>query len=244
MQEFMAIFSCIPIDLFWDKEKSGTCIKQADHFLAVAIPNVVTDVVIIFIPIPILWNLKMSISNKIGLIGIFLISGLYATSLDNEKACSTDDYSVVLFSCLRLSTVLQASNNSDITCKTLTIIEVTNADVSSTGAFLPHGVFNILEMCIGIVCACLPSMTPLFRFVMGKKVQTKKDNGAALNKPTDPRKYWAGKRGNIAGLSILEETDGSSTWLNHTDNTLDHMNSSLHSKTPAVDLSEIRGPAN
>jgi len=71
-----------------------------------------------------------------------------------------------------------------------------------------------------------------------------------LNKHTGsstPRKYWSKKRENIAGLSVLEETNGSATWL-HTGTTLNDTGSfsrpktSIHGpeSTQVIELGEVK----
>lgn len=71
-----AIPSCIPVSTFWTHEEPRTCIDPLRYFLGVAIPNVATDVVLLAFPIPWIWKLVISTSQKIALLAIFLIAGL------------------------------------------------------------------------------------------------------------------------------------------------------------------------
>jgi len=72
----MAIFSCAPVDGFWERQKSSTCIADITYFLGAAVPNVTTDVIIIIFPMPILWRLIMSTTHRNALVVIFFIGGL------------------------------------------------------------------------------------------------------------------------------------------------------------------------
>lgn len=72
------IASCIPVDTFWTHEKPRTCIDPLRMFLDIAIPNVATDVVLLAFPIPWIWKLVVSTSQKIALLAIFLIASLYS----------------------------------------------------------------------------------------------------------------------------------------------------------------------
>ncbi|CCD55779.1 hypothetical protein BofuT4_P153410.1 [Botrytis cinerea T4] len=181
----MGIFSCRPVRGFWMREEIPTvCMSEVTYLLAVAIPNVVTDIVLIIFPLPILWSLKVTMSHRIALSGIFLIGGF-----------------IVIISCLRLITVTQSNSNPDV-----------------TWALLPLGIFNVLEMNIGILCACLPSMAPLLRILMGKAAMTSNPTPPAPSGhsiSTSGRKPWSSsKRSNTHGLSVLESQNESVTWLN------------------------------
>jgi hypothetical protein len=52
------------------------CAFRPQNFLAVAIPNILTDAAILMVPIPMLWQLKMPLKKKIT-IGVVLSSGLF-----------------------------------------------------------------------------------------------------------------------------------------------------------------------
>lgn len=52
------------------------CAFRPQNFLAVAIPNILTDAAILMVPIPMLWQLKMPLKKKIT-IAIVLSSGLF-----------------------------------------------------------------------------------------------------------------------------------------------------------------------
>ena len=76
VQLLPAIFDCMPIHAFWDVEVPRTCIESLHYFLGVAIPNVVTDILLLIFPLPWIWKLVMPTSQKIALSGIFLLGGL------------------------------------------------------------------------------------------------------------------------------------------------------------------------
>ena len=73
---FTFIFQCNPVHKAWAFYVPGTCLPILKLFLANAIPNIVTDFVIIAIPLPLILNLQISRSQKIALCGIFLTGGL------------------------------------------------------------------------------------------------------------------------------------------------------------------------
>lgn len=74
--EVVTLVQCHPVDKFWNYAKEGYCIDIVAFFEGSAIPNVIIDVAILLLPQPILWKLRMSMSNKIALCGIFLLGAL------------------------------------------------------------------------------------------------------------------------------------------------------------------------
>ncbi|XHG09930.1 hypothetical protein AWENTII_012966 [Aspergillus wentii] len=63
------IFACRPISKAWDASiTTGSCIDRPAVYLATAITNTVSDVVLILIAIPIAWNLRLPFVQKLGVV--------------------------------------------------------------------------------------------------------------------------------------------------------------------------------
>jgi len=73
---FIAIFQCKPIAFQWDKTIQGTCINQIDYYRWIRLPNLIHDVVILVLPIPVIWRLRIAIHQKIALMSIFALGSL------------------------------------------------------------------------------------------------------------------------------------------------------------------------
>ncbi len=56
---------------------ADSCIDISKLYLGNAIPNIITDVIIIIVPIPMIWDLKITRSQRIALCGVFLMGSLY-----------------------------------------------------------------------------------------------------------------------------------------------------------------------
>ena len=54
----------------------GTCLDLKALLLATAIINILTDIAVLVLPMPIVWNLKIQRSQKVAVSGIFLLGGL------------------------------------------------------------------------------------------------------------------------------------------------------------------------
>lgn len=59
----LVIFTCTPV--------TGHCLDSGKEFLAATISNIMIDVIILAMPMPMLWQLEMSSKQKIGLVGVF-----------------------------------------------------------------------------------------------------------------------------------------------------------------------------
>lgn len=74
---FAIIFSCRPVAFFWDKTiKGGSCINENNLAYGITATNIVTDFVVLLLPIPWLLKLQLPMAKKIGIIGIFLLGSL------------------------------------------------------------------------------------------------------------------------------------------------------------------------
>lgn len=64
---------CRPFAATYDPTVKGECGNQVGAFIAIGAFNVVTDAIILTLPIPTIWGLKMSSSARLGLCAIFLV---------------------------------------------------------------------------------------------------------------------------------------------------------------------------
>lgn len=73
----IVIFQCKPIALAWDKTiEGGSCIDMVAFFRYSIIPDIITDVAMLILPLPIVWNLHASITQRVGLTATFLTGSM------------------------------------------------------------------------------------------------------------------------------------------------------------------------
>ncbi|KAE8153033.1 hypothetical protein BDV25DRAFT_44857 [Aspergillus avenaceus] len=71
------IFGCSPLEKSWNLAiTEGSCISQTGVYLATAVTNTVSDVVLILIPIPIILTLRLPFVQKLGVACVFGIGCL------------------------------------------------------------------------------------------------------------------------------------------------------------------------
>jgi hypothetical protein len=78
VQLFLSIFTCVPPKAFWDKSvKNPRCEVDNNAFLwSISIPNIMTDVALLLLPVPYVMKLSTSWSQKRLILGTFFLGGL------------------------------------------------------------------------------------------------------------------------------------------------------------------------
>lgn len=69
---------CLPLDYLWDKSiPGGKCINIAAFYRWGSLPNAVSDLFMLVIPLPTVWKLQVERKVKIGLTVTFLTGSVY-----------------------------------------------------------------------------------------------------------------------------------------------------------------------
>lgn len=72
------VFQCRPIRYFWDRASiPGMCMDEIRAIIGLSIPNICTDFIILIIPLPLVWRLRIPRAQKLAVTGAFLLGGLY-----------------------------------------------------------------------------------------------------------------------------------------------------------------------
>lgn len=72
------LFQCKPVEKSWHPAMAGKCLPNDITFYVLAAITIFYDIVIFFLPIPILLKLQINIRRKIGLLAIFML-GMFTT---------------------------------------------------------------------------------------------------------------------------------------------------------------------
>ncbi|KAG7007105.1 calcium-transporting ATpase [Physcia stellaris] len=127
---FVTIFACRPIRAAWDPSVTGAkCLNLNAAYSIQAIFNVITDFVILLLPMPILWRLQLNRNKKLQLISIFLTGSF---------VCAVSIWRVPH-------------------------MKLANQDASYADA--PASIWSGVEVCVGIVGACLPTLRPVVKWL-------------------------------------------------------------------------------
>lgn len=74
---FLFIFICVPVEKLWYPDLPGYCIDQVGTWIANAAATILSDLVILLLPIPQVWRLRLRREEKIGVTIAFGLGFLY-----------------------------------------------------------------------------------------------------------------------------------------------------------------------
>lgn len=181
-------------------------------------PNVVLDVIVVFMPIPYVWRLHASLAQRLILAGMFILGTFIA-----------------IVSLVRLIVFLQIPIN-------------TSGDV--TFNFRQIILWTILELNVGLTCACLPSLKPAFGLIGlskifsfgGSRVSDVRSPGPHNGHPShrfgsigESRKHQPRKKGSTGGLF---STIGGRTRLDSEED-LEILNDGQGKKEPGIKMMQL-----
>ena len=83
---FTDLFQCQPFQAAFDPELLFTnqCINLQAYYWGITGSNLCLDVVLLYMPLHMVWGLKLRTRQKFGLSGIFLLGGMWVTSLSTR----------------------------------------------------------------------------------------------------------------------------------------------------------------
>ena len=67
---------CQPVQFNWDKSIAGTCEGQNTAYLVAGITNLLIDVFVVVMPMPMLFGLRMSLRKRLGVVGMFSLGAV------------------------------------------------------------------------------------------------------------------------------------------------------------------------
>ncbi|KAL9110081.1 MAG: hypothetical protein Q9187_008094, partial [Circinaria calcarea] len=171
-------FQCRPLRFIWDKSVNGTCMNVALFFILGSAPNVLTDFMVLVLPLPAVFALQTSRGQKISLAAIFMLGSI-----------------TCIISLVRLIELILNARNSDPTCtfsSDFPPFKLTNsfanpASPSPTGSLSIVGILSTAEACLGIVAACLPTLRPLFIKMLAQKKRVGSNGSDSADLPRHGR---------------------------------------------------------
>ena len=87
--DMAGFLEAFPVPDLWEvfvTGRPGQRISLPDYFIGSAVPNIILDWVLLMLPLPLVWGLKIPSSQKMGLTGIFLLGGLYVERVPNSSS--------------------------------------------------------------------------------------------------------------------------------------------------------------
>ncbi|KAF2823678.1 hypothetical protein CC86DRAFT_327513 [Ophiobolus disseminans] len=141
----VGIFPCSPISDGWTTEVTTNCINAPATYTAGVASNIGLDIIILVIPIHQVWKLHMPLRRKIGVAMIFALGSF-----------------VIITGIIRLVLLINAFGALE---------NPMWRDI--TYEYSPPMLWTIVELNLGVMCACLPLMRPVWRASMQSPWATK-----------------------------------------------------------------------
>ena len=85
----VCLVQCIPLSKLWDPSQAGECFIMGIALTIFGSLNVVTNIVLLALPIPLVWRLNVSKTAKVQITALFLIGAWYVLAfsiLQRERA--------------------------------------------------------------------------------------------------------------------------------------------------------------
>jgi hypothetical protein len=70
------IFTCMPVSGFWSPTPKTHCVVKKTLWFSHASINILSDLIILILPMPVIKSLKLPMRQKVGLLMIFALGGL------------------------------------------------------------------------------------------------------------------------------------------------------------------------
>ncbi|PSN68087.1 hypothetical protein BS50DRAFT_665666 [Corynespora cassiicola Philippines] len=152
---FSHLFTCYPITVFIEPYYGNNCVKTVPMFLAVLFTDVLADIIILVLPIPMVMSIKLEPKQKMAAIGMFML-GASVVAVSVTRVIAT-------FSVARE----YLKHPDDVIYYTAPIFFWTN-----------------IELSLAIVCACLPTLRPLYSHLISRPINTNHSSGYGYSSST------------------------------------------------------------
>jgi len=156
---FLNAFQCSPVSAAYDPTKSNQkCISIVTLYLCSAPVNIITDLAILVLPIPVLTGMRLPQRQKTILILTFAL-GVFVTIVD----------------VVRIYYLQQAVDTQAIAQSRLG----TGIDFAWTASTAL--MWSAVEVNVGIICACIPTLKPLVKRILPSMITDRSRSGSGSN---------------------------------------------------------------
>lgn len=144
----ISAFQCRPVRAGYEEGVEGTCVDVVSLYLSSAPINILTDLAILLLPLPILTRLRMEFKQKCALVATFVVGG-FVTVVDVVRI-------IYLQNALREERMWSMSSSITLT--------------TPPPNFTFHASFSLMwsavEVNVGLMCACVLVLKPLVMRIM------------------------------------------------------------------------------
>ena len=208
-------FQCKTLHNAWDFTTSGECIDISKLWIGNAITNIIMDLILVALPMPLIWNLQITKNQKVALSGVFLVGALLASHVLSHPECLLIrvQCSVSAASFVRLANLITVTP-VDISCMSYLLLLATFLSLLVyLIAAVPHlclllgnyvgvGIWSAVEPSIGLVSACLPSMRFLLKLLVQRLSRRESDDTESSRRPNEENIGISGNKTDIGKTDV------------------------------------------
>jgi hypothetical protein len=140
--------ACRPIEAYWDASVEGYCLNLVQFTYFTNITNMITDVWIFLMPVPVIWHLQLQTKKKLLLCFIFSIGIAYVSMFHGPK---------------RNDRILIRKNSTCIVSAIRLTVVLGHGYADFTWSYVPLGAYSAFEPLGGILCTNLPIIWHMWR---------------------------------------------------------------------------------
>ncbi|TRX89180.1 hypothetical protein FHL15_009878 [Xylaria flabelliformis] len=162
---FANLFICFPVTALIEPFYGKKCVDRAAVFLSTLVTDLIFDILILLMPIPVVLRLHLPRKDRFGVLGMFLLGATQVPAFQRprEHKSLTAFFSVVAVSIARLAQLLEVNS------------QYLKFAYDQTYYTSPAFFWANIELSVAVVSACLPTLKPVlsFFFPSPPKPQTK-----------------------------------------------------------------------
>ncbi|PYH95121.1 MFS general substrate transporter [Aspergillus ellipticus CBS 707.79] len=161
---FVNVFQCRPVSaaIAYPIPAGAKCIDILTLYLSSSPVNIVTDLAILFLPNPILTQMRLPRKQKIILVVTFSF-GFFVAVVD----------------VIRIVYIQDAATSRQIALKQIHLQDPNGDDLSWYGAL--SFMWSVVEVNVSVICACVPSLKPLVARIIPKLIRDTDGSSQATN---------------------------------------------------------------
>ncbi|WVR06693.1 hypothetical protein IAU60_003725 [Kwoniella sp. DSM 27419] len=163
----IVIFQCRPVHAAWSYDPNAKCIDVISLYLSSAPINILTDLAILLLPLPILTSLRMEFRQKVVLVTTFVVGGF-----------------VTIVDVVRIAYLQQALKSERLLGQSTTVSG--NARFSQSTYYISFALmWSSIESSVGLMCCCVLVLKPLVMRVIPAMLREGRDSTPSGQPQTD-----------------------------------------------------------
>lgn len=155
---------CRPLAYNWDTTIDGSCGERNATYVVAGTLNLITDLMVMVLPLPHIWKLQLNVAKKVALLSVFCIGLLYVSSREQHNGTPSIADSDLLSNSVSIISIIRLKSLMEI-------------DFENITKSVQMGVmWTIIEPELAIICANMPLLKTILARMMPGLFSTPRKN--------------------------------------------------------------------